>query len=893
MMLELSSGLLAETANYPKYPPEFATHVGWLVYGLLALVGLLAWLRIDSVRRAVLALEDPRAFAVLRIGFAIMTFVCFVNLEPYWRLLWSDEGIFDLAYAQDRMGRAALRGWDPDEGFYDTWAILNFLWNKPSLFYFWGSPAFVVAHMWAFFFVLLLYGMGVWTRATGILAWFLMSGIYNRNALYWEGTDTVYRAFWFILLFARTGHAWSVDNWWRCLWLKKRGRLEDPDATPEENAGKAPIYRLVPVWPRYLFMLQLAALYLSTGAVKTGHVWAEGDALYYALNMDHFYRFEWHTQQVSAVFGTNVFRLMTWVTHWWERLFPFVLVGVSLKFTLRHRDEPWYRAQDVWWRKWGARATLVAIWALVWRINVIALPFCLEMVKDTPADPRAAMQKVHVAYGIVIPAVVVAWYALGRWPVTLFTGGRTLGPITRRVPWLRIPQIRLDQDGLRAVLLGRRVWLTLGFLFHGFLILFMNIGMFPFIMLMTYAGFVSGEEFRGMLRAIVGWASRRKLLSRLVPSGWERAFVPAQPSTRVPLRGRTVPMRIVAALGLLGLYLVYAKAETPEWMGTDLTWWGRGWLLSCLLVAVVFRFLPPRTLDLKRAEEPGPALAYGAPGRFLALAFVVYHAAAVGISLFPSYPLFSKWRSSVRSVLEATDWLKGTGTAQSWEMFAPNPPRSNTFMKTVVVEADGDRWDLRNNAFHYRPDPWIWNDRMRKMQRRMVAKGKWYLRYWAHFQCREWALERGEQPVRVDILRIVTRIPTPDMVAEKGPYHPRKLQPKESDVQTHKCTGEGELPLFMKERYGLPITEADLARAEREAEQYERKFQNRKDQWDKRKDWGRWWAAQEEEEERARERQMRAGTRSDRMQRAQDRLGEGETGAGGVDDEGADADREE
>jgi hypothetical protein len=97
----------------------------------------------------------------------------------------------------------------------------------------------------------------------------------------------------------------------------------------------------------------------------------------------------------------------------------------------------------------------------------------------------------------------------------------------------------------------------------------------------------------------------------------------------------------------------------------------------------------------------------------------------------------------------------------------------------------------------------------------------------------------------------------------------------------------------MKERYGLPITEGDLARAEREAEQYERKFQNRKDQWDKRKDWGRWWAAQEEEEERARERQMRAGTRSDRMQRAQDRLGEGETGAGGVDDEGADADREE
>jgi hypothetical protein len=35
-------------------------------------------------------------------------------------------------------------------------------------------------------------------------------------------------------------------------------------------------------------MLQLAALYCSTGSVKTGSIWAAGDALYYALNMDHF-----------------------------------------------------------------------------------------------------------------------------------------------------------------------------------------------------------------------------------------------------------------------------------------------------------------------------------------------------------------------------------------------------------------------------------------------------------------------------------------------------------------------------------------------------------------------------------------------------------------------------
>jgi hypothetical protein len=36
--------------------------------------------------------------------------------------------------------------------------------------------------------------------------------------------------------------------------------------------------------------------------VKNGAVWAKGDALYYALNMDHFYRF--YPQEVSSVVGT-------------------------------------------------------------------------------------------------------------------------------------------------------------------------------------------------------------------------------------------------------------------------------------------------------------------------------------------------------------------------------------------------------------------------------------------------------------------------------------------------------------------------------------------------------------------------------------------------------------
>jgi len=956
---------LADKSKYADFPPEFAIYCGWLCFILVLLVGALAWVRIESVRRFLFVLEDPRTMAVLRIGFALMTIACFLNLEPYWRMLWSDEGVLNLQYAQEKLGRQALRGWSPEEGFFDGWAIVAFLWSKPSLLYFWGSPDFVVGYMLVFFFVLVLYGAGVFTRTTGILAWFLMSGIYNRNALYWEGTDTVYRCFWLILLFAKTGHAWSFDNWWRCRRLRNKGRLEHPDAAPDEDQSQLePIYRKVPAWPRYLFMLQLAALYCTTGSVKTGSVWAKGDALYYALNMDHFYRFEWITQQISAVFSTTLFRLNTWVTHWWERLFPLVLIGVSLSFTLRHKHEAWYRERDTVWRRWGARLLLISIWGLAWRINYLVLPFCLAMVGDKIADPSGAILKIHIAWGIVIPTFVLAWYALGRWPVTLLRRGRAIPWVTDRIGWLYIPELHLDQDNLRAWLLGRRVWLTLGFMFHGALIAFMNIGMFAFIMLMTYAAFLRGEETNRICGWLVGLLARTKGVRALVPKNHARFFVPAKvnpveddsftalavallvaagvlswlvatlipglsfevrrlgeqqvgslvfavlllvfaalselrghrsrlfsvPTTVLaalylgyqadaylgtvgllagaalaialrfevwrrgvflvsphPVRGRKVPDLVVLLFGLMGVGLIWAKVDTPEWID-DLGRLAYGWMALIAFTALVFRFLPPRAAQIRRAHEPGPTLAYGALGRSVILLAVVYHAAAVGTSLFPKYPILNKWRGPAASVFGG--WLRGTGTSQSWRMFAPNPPRSNTFLKTVVVEQDGDRWDLRNNAFHYRPNPWIWNDRMRKMQRRMAGKGKWYLRYWSAWQCREWTLKTGEMPYEIDISKLITKIPPPDAVHEKGPYHPRKLKVRERHIQTHKCKGDGELPLVMLERYGMAVTDEDRQKAEREEKRHERKFNNRRTTWENRRDWGAWENAEEQERKR-------------------------------------------
>ncbi len=799
---------LADVPNYSRVPPELGVQVGWLCLGLLVL--LLAWLasRLESVRRSFLALEDPRMFAVMRIGVALMTIQCFWNLKPYWRMLFSDEGLFTLEEARSRMGGASLSGWTATDGFLDPWAMLKFLWGKHSVFFIDAAPDFVETYMYLFFAVLLLYAAGVLSRVTGLLAWLMMSSIYNHNALYLEGTDTVYRAFFFILLFARTGAAWSVDNLVRCWWLRRRGQL------PE---GK--VYKLIPSWPRYLMMGQLIVIYSSTGLVKTGVVWQNGDALYYSLNLDHFYRFEGLTQMVSAALGTTLFRVMTWVTLWWESCFAIAGLGMILKFGLDHREMPWYRAQDVAWRRWLGRAALLAAYLVLYQVMLLAYPYCVELPKDAnaPAIARivdAGTRQLHLVFAGLIPAAVALWFVLGRWPLKVRS---------------RFGSLIIDQGWLRRWLLGRRLWLSLGLMFHGFLLLFMNIGMFPFIMLMTYAAWLTGEEFAAGLRWLLAFVQRSRL-GRHLPERWftqaSKLTRPAQAPEDVPARGRPLPDPIVVLLGLGLLWLIWQRIGGNRELTTQVyVWFG-----VVLALGLGARFLRPRP------RSGGPALAYGPAGRALALTFLVSHALVVGLSLAPNYPIFANWRGPTRALFGS--WLSVTGTSQSWKMFAPNPPRANVFMKTVVVLKDGTRWNVGNNSYDWRPNPWIWNDRMRKMHRRMVSKGQWYLRPWSNFHCREWFLETGEHPASVEIHKLVTKIPSPDQVAAKGYYDPTKLKLTDELVETHACPLAGDIPPFMKVRRGLPLSAEEQALLDAEAEREAKSADSKRRSWATRRDWG-------------------------------------------------------
>jgi hypothetical protein len=58
----------------------------------------------------------------------------------------------------------------------------------------------------------------------------------------------------------------------------------------------------------------------------------------------------------------------------------------------------------------------------------------------------------------------------------------------------------LDREWFCKWFLGRRVWLTLGLMFHGNLQVLMNIGMFPPIMMSTYLFCLQGDEPGRILR---------------------------------------------------------------------------------------------------------------------------------------------------------------------------------------------------------------------------------------------------------------------------------------------------------------------------------------------------------------------------------------------------------
>ncbi|MCH9680741.1 MAG: hypothetical protein K0V04_04835, partial [Deltaproteobacteria bacterium] len=487
-----------------------APEVGWWMF-LCALFTVVIFVSYrEGWRRLWLRMEDPRTMGAFRIAFGLCA-LC--NVNGLWELftyLFTDEGLFVTDVARQVFARDQFRGFgngldgDPN-GFFGWAGFFEWLQGpKYSLLFFNSTPTFFWIHLAVFEIVMVLFIVGLWTRYTKWLAWFLFHSIILRNTVYWEGTENVYRCFFLYVCLSRCGHAYSLDNWLRCRRLRKRKRLSEPGG-PGDGAGAASsdehpegleaIYRLIPSWPRMLVILQCGALYCYTGVVKNGSVWWKGDAFYYAFNLDHFYRIP--PQWLSSIFGTNLFRLNSHVAHFWESFFPLVVLGIIVRWVL-HEDMKRLstRARAIATVGWVGLA--LSVLAVVW----VAYP--VHFV--APRGSWWTLERVRLVFagGWLALMLLIAWgwHRLRARPFEFSLRGR--------------PR-RLDLDWFCRWFLGRRVWVLLGIIFHLHLTLLMNIGWFQPGALAGFICFVNGAEIAMMLGVFKRRLARR---IRRFPSAW-------------------------------------------------------------------------------------------------------------------------------------------------------------------------------------------------------------------------------------------------------------------------------------------------------------------------------------------------------------------------------------
>lgn len=206
------------------------------------------------------------------------------------------------------------------------------------------------------------------------------------------------------------------------------------------------------------------------------------------------------------------------------------------------------------------------------------------------------------------------------------------------------------------------------------------------------------------------------------------------------------------------------------------------------------------------AQASSSRFAYRWWGKLLVSAFIAYHVAVLLVHNLPNKGLSHRLYGLFNKHLAMNDYMRATGSSQSWAMFAPNPHRSNFFMKVFVKDADGDEWDMKHDIYGKRHYPYLFYDRMGKINRRIISQ-KGYRRPYAAWVCREWERTHGGTPAEeVRFVKTWTRIPPPRAVFRAMGYDPMELHVYEREQETIRCrtARNAQLPPELRARYGLP-----------------------------------------------------------------------------------------
>jgi hypothetical protein len=230
------------------------------------------------IEKAMLEEEDPTALGLCRILLVALFTASLLTHVGAVATYFSDASVV----AGDFARRAFPSRW--------------------SLFFYASDPTAVRAIFAVGVVAHLLWLVGLFTRATSLVAWALWVSMVGRNPLLYTFADQLLVVLCTLLMFLPAGRGLSLDAT-----LRKRGGP-------------------VPVWCRRILQLQMAVVYTSTGLLKSGVTWhSEGTALYYSL-VNPFNRFL-DLSPLWAFLQPWALRPATWLVLVWENLFGiFVLL---------------------------------------------------------------------------------------------------------------------------------------------------------------------------------------------------------------------------------------------------------------------------------------------------------------------------------------------------------------------------------------------------------------------------------------------------------------------------------------------------------------------------------------------------------------------------------------
>ena len=525
---------------------EIATDYLWLAFALIVLFFVL---RPELWRRVWFQRIDPRgpALARMTMGITVLwTFLDLMVLQGEW--LFTDQGLLLTELARKNYGGKLRTLWDPEHGFEHWYDIFEVLTNRWTILHIRSDPPFVHSMFAALFVFATLMTVGLWTRVSTVMTWVLVLQLYNYTPIYYTGGDTVMRVMMFLAMFVDWGQAYSLDAW-----RKRRKAIL-------RGAKQVPAYKRIPAWPVRLLMLQLAIIYCATGVLKSGPTWAHGSALYYALNLDHFYRWPAHLLYAYA-HKYYVTRFLTVFVHWWEVLFPLVLVGEALRGYDRDKAAGVWQGPVLRWTLYSL-AVLASIF-LVWSsptwlktvpLFVLAAIIYFERVW-MPPPPRTDKGVAAWAIRLLSWMCLVGFLLLGAYFADL--GVYYYYKVPKRVAaaWMRDKELLQSLASaatlaiplvaativialrtwlprayrvLRDWLLGKRLWLVIGFGMHLGIDLTMNVGTFVQVMIAIYPVWLGGRDVEAFWRFMLWRAAK--------PGEGERPPLPDKGLRRVARR---------------------------------------------------------------------------------------------------------------------------------------------------------------------------------------------------------------------------------------------------------------------------------------------------------------------------------------------------------------------